>query len=155
MELKDFEYESTEQIREEIKLKLTNTSEGLMGDAVPFRWPKKFSKFSALKPFEMMCCSVTPIYQIDGVVRRSQPLQATQDALQSGIARISDEMATELGVVSGDSVMVTQQIEGIKRVSRFFVKVGGVASRTIILPMGLEESAGILQVFGHVLVQKG
>jgi NADH-quinone oxidoreductase subunit G len=162
MELKDFEYESTEQIREALKTKLSQEALGSLGaggalgtQSMPFKWPKKFSKLAGLKPFEMICCSLTPIYQIDGLVRRSMPLQSTQDGIQAAFARISDEMASEMGVVSGDSVMVTQQIEGIKRVCRFFVKVGGVASRTIMLPMGLEESAGIFHAFGHVLVQKG
>jgi NADH-quinone oxidoreductase subunit G len=155
MELVGFDYESLSQITTEVTRKVSTTMAEKNISQKPFRWPKKLSQHPELKDFEMRCCSSAPIYQMDGLVRRSRPLQSTQDGMNAGFARISEEMATKLEVTNGESLMVIQQMAGEKRVSRFFVKVGGVAARTLMLPMGVEESLGITQPFGHVLVQKG
>jgi NADH-quinone oxidoreductase subunit G len=152
IEVKGFDFESLDQVRTELRRVIESR---LHTEIPPLKLSKKFAQFSALKPGEVRCCSLIPMYQVDGLVRRSSPLHETQDALLGAHMRISDALAAKLGVETGDSVMVTQQVEGQKNVARFFVEVGGVADHTVILPMGLEESLPMREAYGNVWVQKG
>ncbi len=152
MEVKGLDYESLSQVRLELHRFI---QEQASREIKPLRLPKKFQSFSPLKPKEVRSCSLINLYHVDGLVRRSKALQETKDARHASFARISETLAKEIGVMSADSIMLTQQQEGEKRVFRFFVDVGGVADRTVILPMNVEESLNLWEAYGQMWIQKG
>jgi NADH-quinone oxidoreductase subunit G len=92
-----------------------------------------------------------PPYAVDPLVRRSEPLQATADAL-AALARLPASLAARLGVVAGDRVTVAQG-EGQ---SVFAVQVDDrVPDACVWLPAGVPGTEVLGAAFGELAVGKG
>lgn len=102
--LDGFEFQSSEEVKKEMRSKITSYS------------PLKHQGFS--KPQNAKLASTVklarigdiPLYAVDSLVRRSQPLQETQTLMEGhlGEVRIHPETAQALGLKQGDKAIVKQ-----------------------------------------------
>jgi NADH-quinone oxidoreductase subunit G len=75
-----------------------------------------------------------PMYAIDPIIRRSAPLQATYDAQYPHGLHLSEALATELGVLDGDEILV---IQGEQEVALPAVIDKRIPNGTVTLAQGL------------------
>jgi NADH-quinone oxidoreductase subunit G len=109
LELQGFDYESSEQVRNEA-LGFALDAKTIAGDL-----RSRLSNKAKLAPQAANAAAgetieriaPVPIYSSDAIVRRSAPLQETRDALPP-VAAMAPALATKLGVIDGDAVRVTQ-----------------------------------------------
>ncbi len=80
-----------------------------------------------------------PLYSVDPLVRRSQPLQAAADAGRAE-ARIAPADAEALGLADAGRVLVRQ--DGREQVLEL-VQDEGVARGCVWIPQALAETAGL------------
>ncbi len=101
--LTGFDYDTSEAIRDEVLGKgVTDLSGKLSNVSTIAATAAAFGDGSALERV-----TDVPIYFADAIARRSEPLQRTADA-QAPRAHLPAALAERLGVVSGDTVKVTQ-----------------------------------------------
>jgi NADH-quinone oxidoreductase subunit G len=94
-----------------------------------------------------------PMYAVDPLVRRSEPLQRTADALGSRAAvRINGRLAQRLGLSAGETVNVAQ--DGA-RVSLPVVIEERVPDGCVYLHAGVPGSVGLGAAFGPIVIEKG
>jgi NADH-quinone oxidoreductase subunit G len=109
LDLEGFNYETSEEIRNQL-LGLEANAKEIQGDLRP-RLNNKASlapqagKAAAGDALERL--APVPIYSTDAIVRRSPPLQQTNDA-KAPVATISTALAEKLAVIAGDPVRVSQ-----------------------------------------------
>jgi NADH-quinone oxidoreductase subunit G len=109
LDLQGFNYETSEEIRNEV-LDLPSNAKVIDGDLRPRlnNSAKLAPKAAAAQSGDALeRLAPVPIYSIDSVVRRSPPLQQTNDA-RPPLAWISPATADRLGVIDGDAVRVSQ-----------------------------------------------
>jgi len=84
--------------------------ENLVGDEAQTAsyWPMPGHTHSHLSKDGLIRLAETPMYAIDAVTRRSQPLQETYDARYPQGAHMNSEVAREHSLIQGESVTVTQ-----------------------------------------------
>ncbi|GMR19556.1 MAG: NADH-quinone oxidoreductase subunit NuoG [Gammaproteobacteria bacterium] len=102
MELEGFDYDSIEDVRNELAL-----------DALPVEIKLKEMVHPpqlGAKALDLVRITETPIYAVDALVRRAVSLQATADN-PGAAARINEKQATTLGVTEGDKVRL-RMLEG-------------------------------------------
>jgi NADH-quinone oxidoreductase subunit G len=109
LDLQGFSYETSEEIRNEVLGLPANVKE-IQADLRPrlnnqARLAPKAAAASAGGTLERL--APVPIYSTDAIVRRSPPLQQTNDA-KAPLAWISPALAEKLVVVEGDTVKVSQ-----------------------------------------------
>ena len=112
LDLQGFNYETSEEIRNEVLGMPANARE-IQADLRPRlnNQAKLAPTFAAapvgdtLESLERL--APVPIYSTDAIVRRSQPLQQTNDA-KAPLAWISSALAEKLVVIDGDLVKVSQ-----------------------------------------------
>jgi len=125
-----FDYMSSEEVREEAKrladLKADNRAE----------WPQPKALSSDSGPYVRL--ADVPLYAVDGLVRRSGPLQATQDALAAAVY-CDESTAATLGVTTSASVKVRQGGEVILPL----VIDNRVARGCVWIPAGTPGSVGL------------
>ncbi|MFQ5470374.1 MAG: NADH-quinone oxidoreductase subunit NuoG [Gammaproteobacteria bacterium] len=90
-ELEGFEYISTEEIRDEIRSVVKTPDIG--NNNLKWLCPEQLS----LPNGDLVRISDTPIYTVDNLVRRAEPLQNTSDAAVAGI-QLNRQMANKLGI---------------------------------------------------------
>jgi len=104
LQLDGFEYESSEEVKKEVKSTLEKMPEMRMQLKQPaaFNLSKQHSALTRIGEI--------PIYATDSIVRRSAPLQAAQAIMLGDVAavRIHPETAKKLNVVNGGQVQVKQ-----------------------------------------------
>ncbi|NCX94116.1 MAG: NADH-quinone oxidoreductase subunit G, partial [Gammaproteobacteria bacterium] len=142
LELAGFEYESSEDVRQELKQALDQGTPS----CIPYVWPKSLKTGGQ----GLVRASFTPLYQSDALVRHSEPLQRTWEARQLPSVMMSAKVAAQLHVQAGDRVQVTQ--EGVS--VDLPVSIGNVADHTVIIPMGHPETITLCDAFGPVDIQK-
>jgi NADH-quinone oxidoreductase subunit G len=109
LDLQGFNYETSEEIRNEV-LGLPGNAKAIDGDLRPrlnnsAKLAPKAGSAQSGEALERL--APVPIYSTDSVVRRSPPLQQTNDA-RPPLARISPALADRLAVIDGDPVRVSQ-----------------------------------------------
>ena len=92
----------------------------------------------------LMRIAETPIYSVDSLVRRSEPLQQTPDA--QTLIRINPILAAELGVENDDIVYASQQEQKI----RLRVPVG-----VVWLPAAITASVGMGANYAAIELSRG
>jgi NADH-quinone oxidoreductase subunit G len=109
LDLQGFNYETSEEIRNEVLGMAANVKE-IQADLRPrlnnsAKLAPKSATTSASDALERL--APVPIYSTDAIVRRSPPLQQTDDA-KAPLAWISPALAEKLVVIEGDIVRVSQ-----------------------------------------------
>jgi len=143
LKVQGFDYDSSEAVRDEVLGgvnvvgKLNNTLQGL-------------SVQPAAPVSGMQRVADVPIYATDGIVRRSAPLQATQDAATPCAVMHSDEMK-KLGVQAGDQVKVSSGPGSAK------LKVAAddkLPKGVVHVAAGHAATAGLGAMFGAITVER-
>ncbi|MGB9428699.1 MAG: NADH-quinone oxidoreductase subunit NuoG [Gammaproteobacteria bacterium] len=126
-----FDYQSPEEVREEL-LKSA-------GDIKPdnhFAGTRIVSPAETVKDFRRV--AEVPLYAVDMLVRRAQPLQATHDA-DAAWVRLSPADGKKLGIADGDSIAVKR--DGV-RLSLPVKLDDSVQAGDVFLPAGIPATAG-------------
>jgi NADH-quinone oxidoreductase subunit G len=98
LNLKDFEYMSSEEIRDEVRTACNDASNVEIGMSLPESIGGPASaQLERIVEFAM--------YDIDPLVRRAEPLQATKDGRTTGVS-VHPDTAARLGLSAGRSVSV-------------------------------------------------
>jgi NADH-quinone oxidoreductase subunit G len=138
-----FEFDSSEAVRDEalkgvdVASKLNNKLQGMAVQVAP-----------AVNGLQRV--ADVPIYASDAIVRRSAPLQATQDAMVPQASMHSDELK-KLGVQAGDQVKVSVgqgsaklQVAADDKLPQGVVRVAA----------GHAATAGLGAMFGAITVER-
>ncbi|MES2887854.1 MAG: NADH-quinone oxidoreductase subunit NuoG [Pseudomonadota bacterium] len=146
--LKDFGFETSEQVRE-----------AALGDTASFtarlnnRVPAAAAKLSAVDAFPaegLERLADVSIYGTDSIVRRSTPLQLTADA-RPVFASVSSALWQRLGLSDGASVRVRQ---GDASVVLPVQCDPSLAPQAVRVPAGREATASLGPMFGSLTVEK-
>ncbi|MGH8370750.1 MAG: molybdopterin-dependent oxidoreductase, partial [Gammaproteobacteria bacterium] len=130
--LEDFDYASSEEIRDEL-----HTLLGKMTPDNQFRGTRQIAAQSVGKGLHRV--AETPIHAVDALVRRSQPLKETRDAQDAGCVTLSPTDAKKIGVTDADRVAVRYNGTRVK----LPVKVDdGVHTGEVWLAAGIVTTAG-------------
>lgn len=149
LELNGFDYESSEAVRDELKALLSTKAETFKPrEALVANEPALMKEQDQLSRI-----GEVPIYSIDGIVRRSEPLHQAQTNMEGEIAtaRMHPSTAAHFGLSDGDLVKVTQESgEAIllamisERIPKQAVWVAG----------GILQTTGLADLFGALKIQK-
>ncbi len=142
-DLPGFEYISSEQVRDELK---ASCGQAESSAEVAWRCPADFNAVSV----SLLRVGEVPIYATDALVRRSEPLQQTQDAMAAAVY-LNESVATGLGLVDGD---IAQVVQGGGSVWLPVVIDERVADGCTVIPAALPETAGLGAIHGPVDVSK-
>ena len=138
-----FDYDSSEAVRDEVLKgvdvvsKLNNKLQGYTAQPAP-----------AVSGLQRV--ADVPIYATDAIVRRSAPLQATQDALTPCALMHSEEMK-KLGVQSGDKVKVKA---GQGSAQLAVVADDKLPKGVVRVSAGHATTAGLGAMFGAITVER-
>lgn len=141
--LEDFDYVSADEVRSEIEsvassLSVSSTSE--------WRCPASFSTGSN----GLMRVGHLPLYSVDSLVRRSEPLQATRDTIMAA-AYINSKTASQQGLSANQDVRVVQdQYSNTLPV----VIDEGVPDQCVFIPAGVKDSQSLGDAYGSVELQQ-
>jgi NADH-quinone oxidoreductase subunit G len=152
--LKGFDYNSSEQVRDEIHsliMSKKNKEAGILKEhislenlEVSFRWKDKMQEETPST--QIYRVADHPIYRIDGLVRRAPALQKV---FPEGFAFIymNPELAKEKGFSEGDKVLA---IQGESQVILPVKLDARLIKNNLYIPLGLEETAGFGEAFGSI-----
>ncbi|HEC17158.1 MAG TPA: NADH-quinone oxidoreductase subunit G [Sedimenticola sp.] len=144
MDLKGFDYLSSEEVRDELQQAcagarpendLDNTTDGEI-------------QASAGK---LMRIGEVPIYAADALVRRAAALQETKDARDAAVARANATVAGKAGVGDGDTVAVVQGGQRAKLVLRVDARV---PDGCVWVAAGVPGSESLGDQFGEISLEK-
>ena len=144
LDLEGFEYTSTAQIRDELKSLFSQelTFDNRVKLAATLKKPRSVNG--------LVRVSAVPIYALDGLVRRSNPLQQTAEALSAAVY-LQAQQAAELGLADATQVLVKQD-GGTAELP--LVIDNGVPPGCVWIPTGLEQTRGLTMGVGPVELQK-
>ena len=149
LSLDGFNFDSPEVITKEVQqqcgqVQLDNLSSpngGLHGTNISYQAPAKA---------ELLRAGETPIYATDPLVRRSQPLQNSNDGKQA-FAVMADSVMQKLGIEDGDTVKV-QQGDGVATL--VVCSDNNVPDACVWVPAGLPQTQMLGDLFGVIQVSK-
>ena len=130
LELEGYNYASTE----DVLLEIDNLERHKVEVDIKSMLPKSLSTSQEALQAEPQIS----LYAVDNIVRRAPALNATFDHYKSSLVVISDILAEQLGIASGDEILL-QTTQGDVQLP-VFVKTG-LAAKTILLPVGLNVGA--------------
>jgi len=138
-EVQGFDYLSSEQVRDELRKQA--------GDVQPsstsaWRCPASLP----VDAEGLQRIGSVPIYAVDNIVRRAQPLQETADG-QVAAVYINEPTASRLGLRDVEKVTVSQ--DGHSAVLALVLD-GGVADNCAVVPAGLQSTRELGASFGPV-----
>ena len=142
-DLQGFDYTSSEQVRDELKASCEQIEPS---SRVTWRCPTSLDADST----GLQRIGEVPIYAADALVRRSEPLQNTQDAMAAAVY-VNESVATGLGLADGDVAQVRQ---GGDSIWLPVVIDERVADGCVIVPAALAETAGLGAIYGSVDISK-
>ncbi|MDH5394788.1 MAG: NADH-quinone oxidoreductase subunit NuoG [Gammaproteobacteria bacterium] len=125
-ELDGFDYITSEDVRDEAKQQAGETD---TSNKIEWRCPKSLAK----QTDTISCISLLPMYAIDCVVRRSDALQNTNDALQACVI-INESLAKQHKIEDQDNIVVTQ--DDVKLILRVYLD-DAVPDNCAIIPQGV------------------
>ncbi len=148
LHLTGFDYEKSEEIAHELKATLTQSAPL----TTQFSTPRE--DMAAVAPVKLMRVGEVPLYAIDSIVRRAQPLQEAQTILDGDTAavRVHPSTAEQLQLQAGDRVVVTQQHTATVRLplccdERIPVGAAWIAG-------GIPATVGLGDLFAEVQITK-
>ncbi len=138
-----FEYMSAEEVRDEIKGAFGDVSfDNSVALDAAVAAPQAVSGIQRI--------GVTPIYAVDGLVRRARSLQDTADGNDTRVRMNADE-AAKLGLEDGGRVRVRQ---GEGSATLDFAVDAGVPAGCAWVPAGVAETMELAAAFGAVEIEK-
>ena len=149
LELSGFDYETSEAIRNEIIGANAPADANLLprlnnlGKAAP-------QAEVAAAGLQLERVADVSIYATDAIVRRSQPLQQTNDGAAPK-AWLSADLAGKLGVAAGDQVKVTQGAGSAVLAAAIDAKL---PVNVVRVAAGHQSTAGLGAMFGSISVEK-
>ena len=144
MEVGDFDYDTSEQVRDELLATygMANLNNGISGVAL--------QTVAAVQSNGLQRVSDVPIYSCDAIVRRAASLQKTHDAATPVVSLHSSELA-KLGLADGEYVKVTQGNGS----ARLQVRANdGQALGTARVAAGHAATAALGAMFGTINVER-
>ena len=142
-ELDGFDYVSVDEVRAEVEV-----AAGLTSVATTSEWRCPSSLTSASNG--LMRVGYLPMYAIDPLVRRSKPLQATQDAITAA-AYINSKTALEQGLAAN---AVVQVVQGEYRGQLAVVLDEGVPDQCVFIPAGVVGNQSLGDAYGSIELQQ-
>lgn len=139
--LKGFDYVSSQDVRDEV-------SDQFNLHALPnksFYTPENLDATSTL-----MAISEVPMYQIDSVVRRSEPLQLTPENQRASLVRMNNKEAIKHGVDGAKRITVTV---GDNHIEMAFEVDNMIADGCVYVAAGIPETAMLGASFAEVKVK--
>ena len=144
LELDGFEYDTPEAITREIQ---THCAHVTLGNITDFT---SAPAFALPMDSELVRAGETPIYAIDPIVRRSQPLQKSHDGKQAFASMPQTEMQKR-SLSEGDTVNVSQNGASVC----LPVKLDNdVPDGCVWVPTGLPQTSALGEVFGEIEVNR-
>ncbi len=142
LHLDGFEYDSSEQIKHEIK----HIVETMPAMTAHFTKP---ANFSITTQMHLSRIGEVPLYAIDSLVRHATPLQAAQTIMLGNTAtvRLHPETANKLGVTDGNLVTVKQHAGSAKLTVKTDVRI---AQEAAWIAGGVAASSDLGSLFGEV-----
>jgi len=142
--LKDFDYESSEEVRDEVR-KL-ETAAPLIPTAISLPRTQKSSEGSFVRIGEI------PIYAGDSLVRRAEALQSAQMIREGDVVaiRMHPDAAAQLNLNEGNVVAVTQQGGSVNLPIVFDSRL---PLRGVLIAGGIVETSGLNELFGPVEIE--
>ncbi len=137
-ELDGFGYPDSQAIRDELKQKVQQIPAYQPQEVVLETLPAVNNELIRLAPWHM--------YRADPLVRRAGALQAVRGEDQTAII-INQMMADHLKLVSGDRVSA---IQNENRITLPLIINNRLADNVVLIPSGLDETAGFGQAFSSV-----
>tara|TARA_R110002050_G_scaffold9504_1_gene33179 strand:+ start:324453 stop:326828 length:2376 start_codon:yes stop_codon:yes gene_type:complete len=139
--IKDFDYVSSQDVRDEVsdQLKLQSTPKK------SFYIPEDVSVTSTL-----MAISEVPMYQTDAVVRRSDALQQTPENQRASLVRLNSKEAEKYGLSGAKRIKV---IQGDNHLNVAFEVDDAIADNCIYLAAGIAQTSMLGAHFSDVKVQ--
>lgn len=92
-----------------------------------------------------------PMYAIDGVVRRSEPLQKTNHYDNPAVIRINSTLAKNLGLKNGDDITAVQRHSEI---TLPLLIDDTIADNCVWIAGGIPETAGFGRAYGEVVLKR-
>ncbi|GAB4358653.1 MAG: NADH-quinone oxidoreductase subunit NuoG [Gammaproteobacteria bacterium] len=142
LQAEDFEYNSSDEVLQELRDKQGSASAGSTVGTVPPRRPAEGT---------LLRIGETPIYAVDPIVRRASALQQTRDA-DCAVIRIAPQLAERLGLADGDNATATQ---AGKQVTLPVVVDERVADGAVWLAAGIEATAELGPAMGPIELARG
>ncbi|MGE5624554.1 MAG: NADH-quinone oxidoreductase subunit NuoG [Bacillota bacterium] len=142
-ELKGFEQDSSEEVLKEAR----NVAGDIHADN---RYAGGRNLMPAPAPKGFVRVAETPLYAVDGLVRRAAPLQQTRDA-DVAYAHFSSEDAKRLKLEQGDKVALRYNGTKVTLPAKFD---DGIASGEVWVPMGLSATVALGPTGGGLEVEK-
>jgi NADH-quinone oxidoreductase subunit G len=146
----DFTYTSTQDLLDEIKqnINFAPSQEISVEDLL-----KSFNQIVAIQGpslanNELYCITQWPIYKIDPLVRRAEPLQDCGAATALGVYLNSNSLQ-QLGREAGARVLIEQNN---RRISLPLIVNNRVADKTAVIPMGFTETSALGNSFGTIRI---
>lgn len=147
LNLDGFNYESAEDVLAELKAMLAHGQ---------FVTAASYQPTQHAEPAHSTISRIgeVPLYSVDGLVRRSQPLQEAQAIIEGEMnqVRLHPETANALGLVNGDHVKVKQHAFEV----HLPVKIDArIAPHAAWIAGGVAVSCELGDLFGESQIQKG
>ena len=141
--LEDFDYVSADEVCSEIESAAGSLS---VSSASEWRCPTSLGTASN----GLMRVGHLPIYTIDPLVRRSEPLQATRDTIMAA-AYINSKTASQQGLSANQEVRVVQA----QYSNNLPVVIDeGVPDQCVFIPAGVKDSQSLGDAYGSVELQQ-
>lgn len=146
LNLTGFDYESSEEIRHEVRAIV----EKMAPIAADFKQP---SSFTLTAQTGLTRIGDLPIYALDSLLRRAEPLQTAQTLMEGDVSllRLHTETAKKLGITDGSTVKVKQAV-GEAHLS---VQLDNdVALDAVWVAGGIAATNGLGNLFGAVEIER-
>jgi len=141
--LKGFDYVVSTDVRDDVKDQL-----GLLSPIVTARYVP--DELDLTQAPSLMVVSEVPMYQTDGVVRRSVALLKTDANQHVTSARINTQDADKYNLMNSDRIEVSS---GDNSIELALVIDDAIADNCIYIAAGIEETLGLGAAFSHVTIQ--
>ncbi|VVC75215.1 NADH-quinone oxidoreductase chain 3 [Aquicella siphonis] len=147
LHLDGFDYESSEEVKREVRM---------IAEKMPALVPPVYQPdlSAALEPVpKLVRVGEVPLYAVDGLVRRSRPLQEAQEAMSGSLAcvRLHPETAGQLKLLEGERVRVKQQSASAELPLRLDARVAPGAAW---VAAGIPATRGLGDMMGEVELEK-
>jgi len=145
LHLDGFDYESSEAVKHEVKTLVENMTAVTRQAYQPNELPNTQIKLTRI--------GEVPIYAVDGLVRRSQPLQDAQAIMEgnSAVVKLHPETAAKLNLHDDDVVRVKQHAGS----AQLAVKVDDrIAVDAAWIAAGIEATKELGDLFGEVEIER-
>ncbi len=141
-ELDGFDYLSSEEVRDELRIRCEDLE---LSASSPWRCPDLAIGNTGLQRIGHL-----PMYAVDMLVRRAQPLQDTTDAIVAAIY-LNAATALRAGVANEDNV---QAVQGSCSVSLPLVIDESIPDECVMIPVALEETSALGAAYGVIELRK-